>query len=242
MKKLFFAGVLAITGGLSAGQAGAVVPLTKTVSTSFTNNFTTTAQYTGNTSANISTQTAPTIFLAQFDTRGGRFVLTDIDITVNRAINAAFTFNNGSNNTRNGNLLFQFTDTFGAPGLAPSSTLTVGSTAISLALVSGTTNVTNSTLGGGGQVAFTPSTFAPYAGTGTVGFTSALSDFVSAFTIIGQGGQGNLNGTAAGAVTGDVEIIYSYTDTIPEPTSWAMLIAGFGLVGAAARRRRVLIA
>ena len=27
---------------------------------------------------------------------------------------------------------------------------------------------------------------------------------------------------------------------VPEPTSWAMLIAGFGLVGAAARRRRVV--
>jgi hypothetical protein len=30
--------------------------------------------------------------------------------------------------------------------------------------------------------------------------------------------------------------------TVPEPASWAMLIAGFGLVGAAARRRRVATA
>ncbi|WP_426168589.1 PEPxxWA-CTERM sorting domain-containing protein [Sandarakinorhabdus sp. DWP1-3-1] len=30
--------------------------------------------------------------------------------------------------------------------------------------------------------------------------------------------------------------------TVPEPASWAMLIAGFGLVGAAARRRRVAVA
>lgn len=29
---------------------------------------------------------------------------------------------------------------------------------------------------------------------------------------------------------------------VPEPASWAMLIAGFGLVGAAARRRRVTVA
>jgi hypothetical protein len=27
--------------------------------------------------------------------------------------------------------------------------------------------------------------------------------------------------------------------TVPEPASWAMLIAGFGLVGAAGRRRRL---
>jgi hypothetical protein len=29
---------------------------------------------------------------------------------------------------------------------------------------------------------------------------------------------------------------------VPEPASWAMLIAGFGLVGAAARRRRITVA
>lgn len=32
----------------------------------------------------------------------------------------------------------------------------------------------------------------------------------------------------------------SITGGVPEPTTWAMLIAGFGLVGAAARRRRPL--
>jgi hypothetical protein len=32
------------------------------------------------------------------------------------------------------------------------------------------------------------------------------------------------------------------TAAVPEPASWAMLIAGFGLVGAAARRRRTVIA
>jgi hypothetical protein len=32
------------------------------------------------------------------------------------------------------------------------------------------------------------------------------------------------------------------TGAVPEPASWAMLIAGFGLVGAAARRRRAVVA
>jgi hypothetical protein len=32
------------------------------------------------------------------------------------------------------------------------------------------------------------------------------------------------------------------TQAVPEPASWAMLIAGFGLVGAAARRRRTAVA
>jgi hypothetical protein len=34
----------------------------------------------------------------------------------------------------------------------------------------------------------------------------------------------------------------SLTPGIPEPGTWAMLIAGFGLVGAAARRRRAVAA
>jgi hypothetical protein len=32
------------------------------------------------------------------------------------------------------------------------------------------------------------------------------------------------------------------TAGIPEPASWAMLIAGFGLVGAASRRRNMTVA
>lgn len=43
-------------------------------------------------------------------------------------------------------------------------------------------------------------------------------------TLLGNIGAGSLVGLAAGAV--------------PEPQSWAMMIAGFGLVGAAMRRRR----
>ena len=34
----------------------------------------------------------------------------------------------------------------------------------------------------------------------------------------------------------------SFGSAVPEPTTWSMLIAGFGLVGAAARRRRTLAA
>lgn len=33
-----------------------------------------------------------------------------------------------------------------------------------------------------------------------------------------------------------------YSAAVPEPSNWAMLIAGFGLVGAAARRRRTMLA
>ena len=49
---------------------------------------------------------------------------------------------------------------------------------------------------------------------------------------LGSGGNGALN-------AGIQNIIYS---AVPEPASWAMLIAGFGLSGAAMRRRRVTAA
>ena len=49
-----------------------------------------------------------------------------------------------------------------------------------------------------------------------------------------------LDGDNIGAILDDVSI--RVTPAIPEPATWAMLIAGFGLVGAAARRRRLAAA
>jgi hypothetical protein len=46
------------------------------------------------------------------------------------------------------------------------------------------------------------------------------------------------------ATDGVGQAVFSYNGggAVPEPASWAMLIAGFGLVGAAARRRRAVTA
>ncbi len=53
----------------------------------------------------------------------------------------------------------------------------------------------------------------------------------------GQSGLGN------GALDGDSGVgIVTGVDVIPEPSNWAMLITGFGLIGATARRRRALLA
>jgi hypothetical protein len=53
----------------------------------------------------------------------------------------------------------------------------------------------------------------------------------------GQSGLGN------GTLDGDSGVgIVTSVDVIPEPSSWAMLIAGFGLIGSAARRRRAVVA
>ena len=46
--------------------------------------------------------------------------------------------------------------------------------------------------------------------------------------------SGNLDATG---VTHSATVAFDAPSAVPEPASWAMLIAGFGLVGAAARRR-----
>jgi len=51
--------------------------------------------------------------------------------------------------------------------------------------------------------------------------------------------SGNLNATG---VTHSATVAFDAPSAVPEPASWAMLIAGFGLVGAAARRRCVATA
>lgn len=53
-------------------------------------------------------------------------------------------------------------------------------------------------------------------------------------------GQGTIFSTNGNAVAYRLEGVT--TTNVPEPASWAMLIAGFGLTGAAMRRRRAVVA
>ena len=55
-------------------------------------------------------------------------------------------------------------------------------------------------------------------------------------------GIGGFSFTGAAAGNTSIDNIIANGSVVPEPASWAMLIAGFGLTGAAMRRRRVAVA
>jgi hypothetical protein len=61
----------------------------------------------------------------------------------------------------------------------------------------------------------------------------------NSFTLSNFVAQGSFSGFTA---LGEVVVVGNGADVVPEPASWAMLIAGFGLVGAAMRRRAAGIA
>lgn len=49
-------------------------------------------------------------------------------------------------------------------------------------------------------------------------------------------------GTGVGDRTAFIDSVSLVTTSVPEPSAWAILLAGFGLIGFAARRRRVSVA
>jgi hypothetical protein len=61
--------------------------------------------------------------------------------------------------------------------------------------------------------------------------------------IIGNGGSntyyvGVKRAEGRGAAT---DYVLSFTNAVPEPTTWAFMLTGFGMVGYSLRRRRVLV-
>jgi PEP-CTERM motif len=50
----------------------------------------------------------------------------------------------------------------------------------------------------------------------------------------GAGGQGGLGGGALGIRAGDGEVTFTL---VPEPSTWAMMLTGFGFIGYLLRRR-----
>jgi hypothetical protein len=92
--------------------------------------------------------------------------------------------------------------------------------------------------------------FGPYGGnvldpTGAGAFSIALVNgqtYNMRFNNFGNLTANSVNADASARAIIDWKIAYNNVGGVPEPTSWAMLITGFGLVGATARRRRAVAA
>jgi hypothetical protein len=63
------------------------------------------------------------------------------------------------------------------------------------------------------------------------GFQAGAGEYFTGFTLASAQGTGSAPSTT--------DFVLGTAGGVPEPATWAMLIAGFGLVGAAARRRGV---
>ncbi len=87
--------------------------------------------------------------------------------------------------------------------------------------------------------------FAPFLGTGALMITPAGGTQARfAFTdISGMGGV--MRAQQSSMISANVRVIYDYASAavtaVPEPASWAMMIAGFAVVGGALRGRRVRV-
>ena len=89
---------------------------------------------------------------------------------------------------------------------------------------------------------FTATVFDGLNGTGTaLGSISLAANNVNAFDLVtisfsGTGQSFAISG--GGAQFGFDDVTFNEPGAVPEPASWALMIAGFGLVGSAMRRRK----
>jgi hypothetical protein len=77
--------------------------------------------------------------------------------------------------------------------------------------------------------------------TGVTAFDLASIGWTGAVTAVKIVGLDNLGGSP-GFDVDFIQVLPGSIGEVPEPASWAMLIAGFGLVGATQRRRRASVA
>lgn len=142
----------------------------------------------------------------------------------------------------------------GGVGIAPVTSGTLNFTSLAATTFNGRTgtNLLTATFTGGavtGLVGGSVASFVNSQPPSGVVFTSDFFNFsnstardisiainaINPLIAAGAGGMATFDGTASGTFgTDDAGGIGS---TVPEPASWAMMIVGFGLVGATARRR-----
>lgn len=75
-------------------------------------------------------------------------------------------------------------------------------------------------------------------GTGAASLVTFNSAMIDELRVLSTGGVIVGQGTSVGAVFDDFKYSFSASGGIPEPATWVMMIAGFGLIGGALRSKR----
>lgn len=90
---------------------------------------------------------------------------------------------------------------------------------------------------GSGTGSFTATDLSGFIGSGSIAVTNSLSNIIGTINrVSGGGGNQSLTGGSSAAT---LSVTYIY-EALPEPGTWAMLIIGFGFIGARLRAKRAL--
>lgn len=240
---LFLAALLAIGAASPAAAVTYAKSITQTLT--YTTSFTTSTQYNNNPTNTITGITPASFTISKFNpvgSKGQTLTLTGITISYTSQLGGTVTLINGSANARVGNLQYEIANslTIGPVG-TPVQTLT-STVGAGILTPFNIPRQSQGNIGIGGantfvSSSFSPTNLTPYIGTGSLTVTQGVANFFSD-VILNSGGKGNLRGTANANINGAFTITYNYLDPLPEPQSWAMMIAGMGITGLIVRRRR----
>ncbi|MFZ4687956.1 MAG: PEPxxWA-CTERM sorting domain-containing protein [Polymorphobacter sp.] len=89
-----------------------------------------------------------------------------------------------------------------------------------------------------GSSTMNPTNIRPFIGTGSIAILNTFSSLaVLKTTRVGGGSIGSSRfGDRLGSA--QMQVVYTFSDPLPEPGTWAMLVVGFGLIGTVMRKRQ----
>jgi hypothetical protein len=190
--------------------------------------------------ATIATQTAPggtaLVNFNQFDPTLG--TLLGVSLSFQATSNTTVTITNNTAQTRNWSVTPGGTASLSGNGFTLSDSYTDPTSQLSIGPRFGPGDPRTITFSSSGSYSAGDSLvsgLAPFIGAGAVQFTfAALNQWIAS----GSGGSAIFNPDSYGGIA---KIEYRYelpSGIVPEPATWALLIAGFAMVGSSARRRR----